>query len=90
MQSENKFFSDLAKLGQSAAGSIHGVKSEVESQFKSRIESFLKDMDLVTREEYEVVKEMAIKAREENIELFNRLEMLEKQINTPKSKIKKT
>jgi BMFP domain-containing protein YqiC len=46
-------------------------------------------MDVVTREEYEVIKEMAIKAREENIELFNRLEILEKQMNNPKSKIKK-
>lgn len=80
MQSDNKFFSDLAKLGQSAAGSIHGVKSEVESQFKARLESFLMDMDLVTREEYEVVREMAIAAREENEKLAERIEMLDKEI----------
>ena len=47
MQSDNKILSDLARLGQSAAGTIHGVKSEVESQVKSRLESVLMDMNLV-------------------------------------------
>lgn len=80
MQSDNKILSDLARLGQSAAGTLHGVKSEIEEQVKSRIERVLMDMDLVSREEFEVVKEMAIAAREENAELAARLENLEKEI----------
>ncbi len=80
MQSDNKILSDLARLGQSAAGTLHGVKNEIEEQVKSRIERVLMDMDLVSREEYEVVKEMAIAAREENSELASRLEILEKEI----------
>ncbi len=80
MQSDNKILSDLARLGQSAAGAIHGVKTEIEEQVKSRIESALMAMDLVSREEFEVVKEMAITAREENAQLAARLEILEKEI----------
>ncbi len=88
MQSDNKILSDLARLGQSAAGTIHGVKSEVEGQVKSRLESLLMDMDLVSREEYEVVREMAVVAREENAELMTRLETLEKELTALKKKKK--
>ena len=88
MQSDNKILSDLARLGQSAAGTIHGVKSEVEGQVKSRLENLLMDMDLVSREEYEVVREMAVAAREENAELMTRLEKLEKELTALKKKKK--
>lgn len=88
MQSDNKLLSDLARLGQSAAGTIHGVKSEVEGQVKNRLESLLMDMDLVSREEYEVVREMAVAAREENAELMTRLEKLEKELSALKKKKK--
>ncbi len=88
MQSDNKIMSDLARLGQSVAGTVHGVKSEVEEQVKSRLESVLKDMDLVSREEYEVVREMAVAAREENAELMARLEKLEKELASLKKKKK--
>ncbi len=88
MQSDNKILSDLARLGQSAAGTIHGVKSEVEGQVKSRLENLLMDMDLVSREEYEVVREMAVTAREENAELMTRLEKLEKELTALKKKKK--
>ncbi len=80
MQSDNKLLSDLARLGQSAAGTLHGVKSEVEGQFKARIEAYLRDMDLVSREEYEVVREMAVAARTENAELMERVDVLSKEI----------
>lgn len=88
MQSDNKLLSDLARLGQSAAGTIHGVKSEFEGQVKGRLESILMDMDLVSREEYEVVREMAVAARQENAELMARLEKLEKEIASIKKKKK--
>ncbi|MBT5185159.1 MAG: accessory factor UbiK family protein [Kordiimonadaceae bacterium] len=80
VQSDNKLLSDLARLGQSAAGSLHGVKAEVEGQFKARIESVLRDMELVSREEYEVVREMAVAARTENAELQEKIEALSKEI----------
>lgn len=86
MQSDNKFLSDLAKLGQSAAGTLHGVKSELEGQVKGRLESTLVDMDLVRRDEYEVVREMVIAAREENKNILARLEKLEKKITPIKKK----
>lgn len=84
----NKILSDLARLGQSAAGTLHGVKNEIEDQVKSRIESVLMDMDMVSREEFEVVKEMAITAREENAELAARLEKLEGKAAKPAKKKK--
>ena len=88
MQSDNKLLSDLARLGQSAAGSIHGVKSEVEGQIKSRIESLLMDMDLVGREEHDVVRAMAVAAREENAALKEQLDALKKEIAALKKKKK--
>ncbi|MBL4601355.1 MAG: accessory factor UbiK family protein [Emcibacteraceae bacterium] len=88
MQSDNKFLSDLARLGQSAAGTLHGVKSELQGQVKTRLESALMDMDLVSREEYEVVREIAIAAREENALLLTRLDALENDIKALKKKKK--
>ncbi|MBT5767459.1 accessory factor UbiK family protein [Emcibacteraceae bacterium] len=88
MQSDNKILSDLARLGQSAAGTIHGVKSEVENQVKTRLESVLMDMDLVTREEFEVVREMAVAARAENAELHETIDALKKEVNALKKKKK--
>jgi len=88
VQSDNKILSDLARLGQSAAGTIHGVKSEVENQVKTRLESVLMDMDLVTREEFEVVREMAVAARAENAELHETLDALKKEVNALKKKKK--
>ena len=88
MQSDNKILSDLARLGQSAAGTIHGVKSEVENQVKTRLESVLMDMDLVSREEFEVVREMAVTARAENAELQEKIEILQKEITALKKKKK--
>jgi len=80
VQSDNKLLSDLARLGQSAAGSLHGVKAEVEGQFKARMQSVLRDMDLVTREEHEVVREMAVAARTENAEFREQIEALSKDL----------
>ncbi|MCC3861006.1 accessory factor UbiK family protein [Pseudemcibacter aquimaris] len=88
MQSDNKILSDLARLGQSAAGTLHGVKAEVENQVKTRLESVLQDMDLVSREEFEVVREMAVTARTENEELKAIIEKLQKDISALKKKKK--
>jgi BMFP domain-containing protein YqiC len=88
VQSDNKILSDLARLGQSAAGTIHGVKSEMETKMKSRLESVLRDMDLVAREEFDVVREMAAAARVENAELKEQLDALKGEIAALKKKKK--
>jgi BMFP domain-containing protein YqiC len=88
VQSDNKFLSDLARLGQSAAGTLHGVKSEVGTQMKTRLESVLQDMDLVAREEFDVVREMASAARAENAELKEQFDALKKEVSALKKKKK--
>jgi BMFP domain-containing protein YqiC len=73
----NRLFDDLARLMTDAAGAAQGVKREVEGLAKSQMERLLRDMDLVTRDEFEAVREMAILAREENEALKQRLAVLE-------------
>ena len=79
MQSQNKIFDDLSKVASSAAGAVNSVKTEMEDGFKAWLERQLAGMDLVTREEFDVVKEMACKAREENDALRVELEKLKKK-----------
>lgn len=80
VQTQNKLFDDLAKLATGAAGTLHGVKAEVEGAVRQRVERLLADMDLVTREEFEVVKVMAAEARRENAALEARLAALEARL----------
>lgn len=89
MQSENKFFDDLSKVASSAMGVVSGVRDEAENALKARMTRLLADMDLVTREEFEVVKEMAVKAREENAALRAEIESL-KASAKPAAKARKT
>ena len=77
MQTRNRIFDDLSQLMTNAAGVAQGVKDEAETAVKSRVERLLQDMDLVTREEFEAVREMAVKAREENEALMAWIEALE-------------
>ena len=76
----NRIFDDLAKMMTDAAGAAEGVKREAESMFKAQAERFMNSMDVVKREEFEAVKAMAQKAREENDALKTRLEALEKLV----------
>jgi BMFP domain-containing protein YqiC len=85
MQTNNKFFDDMSKVMTSAMGVAQGAKEEAETTMKSWIDRWLADRDLVTREEYDAVKAMAQKAREENISLSKRLDALEKK-KSPKAK----
>ncbi len=77
MQGRNRILDDLAQLMTNAAGVAQGVRNEAETAFRQRAERLLADMNLVTREEFEAVREMAIKAREENEALAARLAALE-------------
>lgn len=77
MTTQNKFFDDFSKLMTNAMGVAQGAKSEAETAMNSWIERWLADRDFVTREEFDAVRDMAIKARTENAELKARLDALE-------------
>ncbi|CAN5187769.1 accessory factor UbiK family protein [soil metagenome] len=77
MQSENRFFEDLAKLVNGAAGTIAGVGREVESNARERAKEWVGGLNFVSREEFDAVKAMAAAAREENEALKARLDALE-------------
>ena len=77
MQSQNRFFDDLARVAAGAIGTLSGVKSEVESRLREQLERVLAGMDLVTRDEFEAVKAMAAKARAEQEDLAKRVAELE-------------
>ncbi|MBW3096097.1 accessory factor UbiK family protein [Pseudohoeflea coraliihabitans] len=73
----NRLFDDFAKLMTDAAGAAQGVRQEFETVARTQIERLLNSMDLVKREEFEAVRDMAILAREENEALAARLAKLE-------------
>jgi BMFP domain-containing protein YqiC len=75
----------MSKVMTSAMGVAQGAKEEAETTMKSWIDRWLADRDFVTREEFDAVKAMAQKAREENISLSKRLDALEKK-KSPKAK----
>lgn len=77
MQTDNKLFDDISRLGTSVLGGLQGVKGEIDGAIKRQLERLLVDMDLVTREEFEAVRAMAQAAREENERLSARLAALE-------------
>ena len=83
MQSQNRFFDDLARVAAGAAGALTGVKDELQSRLRDQLERALAGMDLVTREEFEAVKGMAAKARAEQEELTKRLAALEARLAAP-------
>jgi BMFP domain-containing protein YqiC len=80
MQTQNRILDDLARVAASAVGAVQGARQEVEAAIRARLEKMLADMDLVTRDEFEVVKAMAEKAREENERLAERLAALEARL----------
>lgn len=77
MQSGNKLFDDMSKLMSNAMGVAQGAKAEAETAMKGIIDRWLADRDFVTREEFDAVRAMAQKAREENVALLARIEALE-------------
>ena len=77
MQSENRFFDDLAKMVNGIAGTVAGAGREAETAMRERAKEFVGRMDFVSREEFEAVKEMAAKARAEAEALKARLVKLE-------------
>jgi BMFP domain-containing protein YqiC len=81
MQSQNRFFDDIARVAAGAAGAISGVRGEIESRLRDQLERVLAGMDLVSREEFEAVKAMAAKAREEQELLRAQIAALETRLS---------
>ena len=81
MQSQNKFLDDISQLMTNAAGIAQGAKDEAETAMKGMVDRFLADRNLVTREEFDAVRAMAIKAREENDALAARIAELEAKLS---------
>ncbi|MCY0148007.1 accessory factor UbiK family protein [Hoeflea sp. G2-23] len=77
----NRFLDELAKLMTDAAGATQGLRREAETAMRSQLERLMNSMDLVKREEYEAVRDMAVKAREENDALSARLAALEAKLD---------
>ena len=77
MQTRNKVFEDISQLMTNAMGVAQGAKEEAETAMKSMMDRWLADRDFVTREEFDAVRAMAQKAREENEALKARLDAME-------------
>ena len=80
MQTNNRFFDDIARVANGAMGAAAGLRTEVEALVRDRMQRLLADMDLVRREEFEVVKAMAAKARSEQEDLAARVAALEEAL----------
>ena len=83
-QTSNRFFDEMARLMNDAAGAASGMRREFETLMRTQAERILRSMDLVQREEFEAVKDMARLAREENEALKARISALEAQVSKKK------
>jgi BMFP domain-containing protein YqiC len=79
-QTSNRFFDEIGRLMNDAAGAAQGVKREVDAVVRNQAEKILRDLDIVKREEFEAVKDMARLAREENEALKARIAAMEAKL----------
>jgi BMFP domain-containing protein YqiC len=90
MQTDNRLLDDLARMANGALNTLSGVREEIETRVRERVERMLADMDMVPREEFDAVKAMAQKAREEQEDLAAKVAQLERWVDelsaAPKSK----
>ncbi len=77
MQSQNPIIADFVKLANSAAGTVAGMTREARESARERVREAMGGIDFVSREEFDAVKDMAAKAREENVKLQARLDAME-------------
>ena len=80
MENRNRFFDDVAKVAGSAAGTLSGLKNEIESRSRQKLDDIVARFDLVTRDEFDAVAAVAVKAREEQEALTTRLASLEAEV----------
>jgi BMFP domain-containing protein YqiC len=83
-QTNSRFFDDLSRLMTDAAGVADGARREAQTFARTQIERMMAGMDIVRREEFEAVKEMAARARDENERLAARVAALEARLAEPK------
>jgi BMFP domain-containing protein YqiC len=76
----SRFFDELAKLATNAAGAAQGVRREIDTLVKAQVERVLNDVGVVKREDFDVVRDMVQKAREENDRLSERIAVLEARL----------
>ena len=89
-QSSNRLLDEFARLMTDAAGAAQGVRREVETLVRTQGERVLRDLDVVPREEFEAVKAMAVRAREENERLAERLGQLEGRLEARLARLEGT
>ncbi|MDQ0321215.1 BMFP domain-containing protein YqiC [Pararhizobium capsulatum DSM 1112] len=77
----NRILDEFAKLMTDAAGAAQGVRREMETVFRAQGEKLMNSMDIVKREEFEAVREMALRARDENDALLARIAALEARLD---------
>ena len=77
MQSQNRMFDDFVKMMNGAAGTFAGMTREAEAAFRDRVRDWIGGLDMVSRDEFEAVKAIAIAAREEAAALRSRIDALE-------------
>ncbi|HEU4806329.1 MAG TPA: accessory factor UbiK family protein [Nitrobacter sp.] len=80
-QTSNRLFDEIGRLMNDAAGAAQGVKREVDAVVRNQAEKIMRDLDIVKREEFEAVKEMARLAREDNEALKARVAALEARLD---------
>ena len=82
MQSENPIIADFVRLANSAAGTLAGMTREARDSARERMREAMGGLDFVSREEFDAVKDMAARAREENEKLAERIAALEARVST--------
>ena len=80
MQTENRLFDDMARMAGGALNMLTGFKAEMEQMIRQQMEGWLSSLNLVTREEFETVRQMAAKARDEQEALLSRIAALEAKL----------
>lgn len=78
--SSTRFFDELAKMMTNAAGAAQGIRGELDTVFRNQAERVLNDLEVVQREEFDAVRDMAAKARQENDELRSQVAALEEKV----------
>ncbi|HEX3498736.1 MAG TPA: accessory factor UbiK family protein [Stellaceae bacterium] len=81
MQTDNPLLDDLARVASGALGALTGMRGEIEARMRDQLERVLVRMDMVTREEYDAVRAMAVKARAEQDRLLERIAALEARVD---------
>jgi len=81
-QPNSRFFDEMAKFMSNAAGAAQGLRKEIDQMVQTQVERVLNNLNVVRREDFEVVRDMAEKARTENVSLAARIAELEKKLHS--------